>query len=104
VGNKWDTVVGTIEYNENLVRIKKVAQDKDYVLNPDHERVRKVVGLMTINKSEFGKYYCPCKQSHPIYPEKDVLCPCPAITDEIMKDGHCYCRLFYRKNEPGGTA
>ena len=27
---------------------------------------------------EFGKYYCPCKQSHPPDPEKDVLCPCPA--------------------------
>lgn len=98
MGNKWNAVAGTTEYNENLARIKKVAQEKDYALNPDHERVCKVVGLMTMNKSEFGRYFCPCKQSHPLDPDKDVLCPCPEITDEVMKEGHCYCRLFYRKN------
>ena len=97
MANKWDVVVGTQEYNENLSRIKKIAEQRDYVLNPDQERVRKVVGLMTMNNNEFGKYYCPCKQSHPLNHEKDVLCPCPEIADEIMKDGHCFCRLFYGK-------
>jgi len=97
MANKWDTVVGTQGYNENLSRIKKIAEQRNYVLNPDQERVRKVVGLMTMNNNDFGEYYCPCKQSHPLNPEKDMLCPCPEITDEMMKDGHCFCRLFYKK-------
>ena len=96
MANSWDPVVGTKEYNENLSRIDKIAQERDYVLNPDKERIRKVVGLMTMNQNEVGEYYCPCKQSHPLDPINDVLCPCPLITDEVARDGHCFCRLFYR--------
>jgi ferredoxin-thioredoxin reductase catalytic subunit len=97
MGNKWDPVVGTHEYNENLARIQKIAQEKGYILNPDQERLQKVVGLMTMNKNEFGKFYCPCKQSHPLDPKNDVLCPCPPIDDEVKNDGYCFCKLFYRK-------
>ena len=97
MANKWDPIVGTSEYNKNLERINKMAAEKGYVLNPDQERLQKVVGLMTMNKSEFGKYYCPCKQSHPLDPNKDVLCPCPPLADEVEKDGYCFCKLFYQK-------
>ncbi len=96
MGNNWDPVVGTEEYNENLVRIGKIAQENRYVLNPDHERRRKVVGLMTLNKIEFGKYYCPCKQTHPLDTQNDTLCPCPEMDEEIAKDNHCFCRLFFK--------
>ncbi len=96
MGNKWDHVIGNAEYTKNLARINKIAQENGYVLNPDQERLRKVVGLMTINKIEFGKYYCPCKQTHPLDPLADVLCPCPEIDEEIVTDGHCFCKLFYR--------
>jgi ferredoxin-thioredoxin reductase catalytic subunit len=97
MANSWDPVVGTTEYNENLARIEKIAREKGYILNPDEERLKKVVGLMTMNSNEFGKYYCPCKQSHPLDPTKDVLCPCPPLADEVQGDGHCFCKLFYRK-------
>lgn len=97
MANKWDTVVGTPEYDRNLSRVREIAAQHGYLLNPDEERIRKVVGLMTMNHSEFGKYYCPCKQNHPLEPVKDVLCPCPEIQEEIAKDGHCFCKLFYQK-------
>lgn len=97
MANKWDPVVGTKEYNDNLSRIRGIAQENGHVLNPDQDRLQKVVGLMTMNKSEFGKYYCPCKQSHPLVPGKDVICPCPPLADEVQKDGHCFCKLFYKK-------
>jgi len=96
MGNKWDSVVGTTEYNKNLVRISKIAKEHGFVLNPDQERLRKVIGLMTMNKNEFGKYYCPCKQKHPLNPQEDPLCPCPEMDDEISREGHCFCKLFYR--------
>jgi ferredoxin-thioredoxin reductase catalytic subunit len=95
MANRWDSVVGTQPYNDNLKRVKGIAEQHGYILNPDEKRIRKVVGLMTINKSEFGKYYCPCKQSHPLDPGKDFLCPCSEMTDETSKDGHCFCKLFY---------
>jgi ferredoxin-thioredoxin reductase catalytic subunit len=98
MANKWDSVIGTKEYNENLWRIKKIAQEHNYLLNPDLERLQKVVGLMTMNHNEFGKYYCPCKQSHPLDPQKDVLCPCSPLADEVKNDGHCFCKLFFKRN------
>ncbi|UCG30697.1 MAG: ferredoxin:thioredoxin reductase [candidate division WOR-3 bacterium] len=94
--SRWDSVAGTTEYNKNLARIVKMAQDNGYVLNPDVERLRKVIGLMTMNKMEFGNYYCPCKHIHPLNPRSDTLCPCPEMNDEIHKDGHCFCKLFYK--------
>ena len=95
MGNKWEPIIGTQEYNENLARIMEIAHDNGYILNPDQERVKKVVGLMTMNYNEFGKYYCPCKQSHPLDPAKDILCACPPLADEIERDGHCFCKLFW---------
>jgi len=97
MANKWDPVVGTGEYNGNFIRIQALAHEHGYTLNPDQERLQKVIGLMTMNKNEFGKYYCPCKQSHPLDLQRDVLCPCPSLADEIEKDGHCFCKLFFRK-------
>ncbi len=33
--NTWDKVIGTKKYNTNLERIKKIAESKNYILNPD---------------------------------------------------------------------
>jgi len=89
----------------NIERARKVGEGLGYVLNPDQARTLKVSNLLARNFAEFGKYYCPCKQSHPLDPNKDVLCPCQTLQDEMDKDGHCFCRLFYtdeaaKKAEP----
>jgi ferredoxin-thioredoxin reductase catalytic subunit len=97
MANSWDTVVGTEEYNKNLVRVQSLAAGKGYVLNQDDERVKKVVGLMTMNSNAHNKYYCPCKQSHPLDSQKDVTCPCPEMDEEIAKDGYCFCKLFFKQ-------
>jgi ferredoxin-thioredoxin reductase catalytic subunit len=97
MANEWDGVVGTKEYSENLKRVEKIAEVKGYRLNNNQERIQKVVGLMTMNFNEHGKYYCPCKQSEPLDRDKDVLCPCPALDDEVKKDGRCFCKLFFQK-------
>jgi ferredoxin-thioredoxin reductase catalytic subunit len=85
----------------NIERAREVGKKLGYVLNPDIKRTLKVSTLLARNFVEHGKYYCPCKQSHPLDPATDVLCPCPTLTDEVAKDGHCACRLFFR---PGATA
>lgn len=93
--NQWTT--HNEEYKALLKSMEKVAIDHDYCLNSDADRRAKVLGLMTENLVATGKPYCPCKQSHPLNPEKDVLCPCPDYSSEISKDGHCLCRLFFKK-------
>ena len=97
MSNSWDDIVGTPPYDQNLARVQALADEKGYVLNPDVERVKKVVGLMTMNHNSHAKYYCPCKQSHPLDPGKDITCPCPEMDAEIAKDGNCFCKLFYKE-------
>ncbi len=97
MSNPWDDVVGTENYDKNLARVHALATEKGYKVNPDTERVRKVVGLMTMNYTAHTAYYCPCKQSHPLDPQKDTTCPCPELESEITKDGNCFCRLFYKQ-------
>lgn len=93
--NQWTTHAA--EYKAALKRVRALAAKHALALNHDKERVEKVVGLMTENYVDEGKYFCPCKQSDPLDPEKDVVCPCPEWQSEIAADGHCFCRLFYRK-------
>ena len=88
-------MVGTEKYLETLERARIYAEEQGLSLNPDGERVKKVIGLMTMNLNAAGDYYCPCKQSHPLDTEKDVLCPCPEIHGEIEADGSCFCKLFF---------
>jgi ferredoxin-thioredoxin reductase catalytic chain len=87
-------------YKANLARLEEFADREGYAFNPDGERVNKVIGLMTRNLKDFGKYYCPCKQSHPLEPARDTLCPCREAALEVAQEGHCFCRLFFR---PGGS-
>jgi ferredoxin-thioredoxin reductase catalytic subunit len=79
----------------NIERARQVGAKLGLVLNPDEARTLKVSTLLAKNHAEFGEYYCPCKQSEPLDPAKDVVCPCPTLRDELARYGHCFCRLFY---------
>lgn len=79
----------------DVERARRVAKRLGLVLNPDAARTLKVATLLSRNFEQHGRHYCPCKQSEPLDPAKDVVCPCPALKAEIAKDGHCHCRLFY---------
>lgn len=84
------------EYEKNLNRVKEIAEENGWILNPDEERIKKVVGLMTDNFVAVGEYVCPCKQQYkPPVKGKDKLCPCSEVADEVNTDGHCFCKLFY---------
>lgn len=88
----------SLTYEENHRRLVNEATKHGLVLNPDEARVQKVVGLMTQNYEAVGEWICPCKQQYkPPEKGKDKICPCPEWLDEIARDGHCYCRLFYAR-------
>lgn len=86
-----------VTYDLNLKRIRDIAAERGLTLNPDRERVRKVVGLMGNNYDITGQWFCPCKQQHrPPLAGSDPCCPCEALEAELAAEGHCRCRLFYR--------
>jgi ferredoxin-thioredoxin reductase catalytic subunit len=78
----------------NCERLKKIADKKGFIFNPNQDWVEQIIRLMTKNKEQYGKYYCPCKQHHPVDVQTDVVCPCPTMVEEIERDGFCHCRLF----------
>ena len=92
------------EYADNLSRLQAIARDKGLVLNRDEARVKQVVSLMTDNFKAIGEYVCPCKQKHkPPVAGRDTLCPCPEMMNEVSKDGHCFCRLFFTPQAAAAT-
>jgi len=84
-------------YNKNYDRLNKVGEKKGYVFNPNQNWVTQVIRLMTNNLREFGKYFCPCKQHYPVDTNSDIACPCPTLDQEVVDNGCCHCRLFFRK-------
>ena len=83
-------------YHINKKRLKAIAQERNLVFNPDETRVEKLIGIMTENYKAVGEYICPCKQKNkPPVKGVDTACPCQEMMDEIRRDGHCHCRLFY---------
>ena len=95
MANSWDAVVGTPAYLDVLRWAEGIAASGARTLNPDMERQEKVLGLMTMNRQATGTTFCPCRQSHPLDPDHDVVCPCPELEEDVARDGHCFCRLFY---------
>jgi len=84
------------QYKKNKERVEKIARGKGYILNPNEHWVTEVLTLMMSNFREHGKYICPCKQKFTPDPENDVICPCPTLDNEVVEDGFCHCRLFFR--------
>ncbi|HIE05373.1 MAG TPA: hypothetical protein EYP58_01085 [bacterium (Candidatus Stahlbacteria)] len=76
-------------------RLEKIGKRRGLVFNKNHGWVDEVIALIASNYLRYGNYYCCCKQSHPLDPENDTVCPCPELDDEIKADGYCHCRLFF---------
>ena len=80
---------------EALAFAEKIAEKLGYVLNPDEVHLRRLAGHLAENKAKYGRYFCPCKQNYPLQPESDPVCPCSTFREEIERQGHCECHLFF---------
>ncbi len=77
----------------------RYAEKNGWVLNPDDEERAGLLKGLAANRLRFGKQYCPCRiKSGDPETDKKIICPCIYHRDEIAKDGHCHCRLFFRKD------
>ena len=70
----------------------------DFKLNPDPKAVEKIMQGLENNKKKYGERYCPCRRVTGNKEEdKKIICPCIYREEELEKDGHCFCGLFYKK-------
>jgi ferredoxin-thioredoxin reductase catalytic subunit len=81
--------------------IETFAENNDFQVNPDKEKVGMLLEGMFNNEKNHGLKYCPCRL---ITKEKEedlkLICPCNFLIHETykdIKDGECWCGLFVRR-------
>ncbi len=88
--------------DEVLHWAEEYARENGWILNPDRKTLEAVVRGLARNEERFGARYCPCRlRSGDPDRDRAIICPCAYHRDEIEREGHCHCRLYYRENAPG---
>ena len=83
---------------ENLIEnYRKYAKDNGFKLNPNQEVVERLVRGLLANEEKYGARYCPCRRvTGKKEEDQPKICPCKWHREEIERDGHCFCGLFYK--------
>jgi len=81
-----------------LADSREHAEKEGFALNPDGQIVNVLMKSLARNEREKGKRYCPCRVLTGSREEDDkIVCPCAYHKEEVERDGHCKCRLFFKK-------
>lgn len=89
---------------ENQEKIEQLMKEYDeyakkngFQLNPDKKAVERIIDGLLKNEAKHGAKYCPCRRvSGDKAEDEKKICPCIWHKDEIKKDGHCLCRLYFK--------
>jgi ferredoxin-thioredoxin reductase catalytic subunit len=93
-----------MENQDRQLKIKQLAEEfSEYAknngirLNPDKKSVERIIDGLLKNEEKYGAKYCPCRRvSGNKEEDSKKICPCIWHKDEVVKDGHCLCRLYYK--------
>lgn len=87
-----------MEKEELKESIEKHAKENNMELNENEKAVEGIMNGLLRNKETKGELYCPCRMTIGDK-EKDklIICPCVYHYKEVDTDGHCTCRLFFKK-------
>jgi len=79
---------------------QKYADSQGFKLNEDPQMLELVLKGLLENEKKHGFRYCPCRV---LEGKKEVdakkICPCFWHKEEIKRDGHCKCQLFFGPKE-----
>ena len=93
-------------YGRILAFARTYARAKGFALNPDPEKLDEIILALAYNQKRYGYRYCPCRTISGNFEEdKKKICPCVWHEEEIRRDGHCRCGLFWDPRAvkaPGG--
>jgi len=85
--------------DEMLKWAKGYANKQGWELNTDQKQLATVIRGLVRNKKKFGRPYCPCRlRSGDEEKDLAIECPCVYHKDEVSRDGHCHCNLYFKKN------
>ncbi|MFQ3621639.1 MAG: ferredoxin-thioredoxin reductase catalytic domain-containing protein [Spirochaetales bacterium] len=84
------------EIEQTRLFVERVAEHNGWKVNPDTLFVQTLLEGLTTNRSRFGYYLCPCRETAGSRDkDRDVICPCVYSAADIAEYGHCYCALFF---------
>jgi len=87
------------EIEEIIKRYENYAKKNGFRLNPDRATVERLIRGLLANEKKYGARYCPCRRvTGNIEEDRLKICPCKWHREEIERDGHCHCWLFFRKD------
>jgi predicted CoA-binding protein/ferredoxin-thioredoxin reductase catalytic subunit len=93
-------------YRQILTFVRSYARARGFALHPDPDKLDEIVLALAENQRKYGYRYCPCREITGNFEEdKKKICPCVWHEEEIRRDGHCRCGLFWdpkRIKAPGG--
>ncbi|MHA1870979.1 MAG: ferredoxin-thioredoxin reductase catalytic domain-containing protein, partial [Promethearchaeota archaeon] len=76
--------------------VEEIAKRMGWALNPNERVVKSILKREGLLKQKYGEYYCPCRQE---YIPENICKPCVWSPEEIKRDGHCHCNLFWDKQK-----
>ena len=81
--------------------IETFAENNEFRINPDIERVRTLLSGMFHNEKNHGLKYCPCRLITMDFEEDlKLVCPCHFLVHDTYKEkGECWCGLFVRRKD-----
>lgn len=92
----------SIKNMENIEEIIKYyqeyAEQQGLKLNPNKQVVENLLKGLLENEKKYGARYCPCRRvsGNPVE-DQPKICPCVWHKEEIAKQGHCLCGLFFKQ-------
>ena len=71
--------------------MEKYCEQNNYAINPSWMMATNLKSNLCEMEETFGKRYCPCFEPSG---DKEMMCPCEFVEDEIKEYGTCHCALF----------
>ena len=86
------------EHADMLKWAKGYAHKNGWTLNTDEKQLMTVIKGLVRNKTKFDQPYCPCRiRSGDEEKDRAIECPCVYHKEEVAKQGHCHCHLYFKK-------
>ncbi len=81
--------------------VERFAAGREFMVNPDEDRVRTLIEGIFANEKNHGFKFCPCRlRAKDRDEDLKLICPCHFTVHETYKgvpDGECWCGLFVRR-------
>ncbi len=85
---------------EYLKVFERIAEQREWRVNPDKELVLEFARGLIENRERYGIATCPCRL---VTGKRDVdrliICPCVYADEDIKEYGRCYCGLYLSREK-----